>query len=116
MHCCAGSVPFGLLERVGAPGISVDLDALGEQGYDAVATALEAGRRVFLGAVPSTRPAGAAPTERSVTARVSRFLDRTGLEPSDLLVLTPSCGLAGADPAWARTALELSRAAARALH
>ena len=116
VHCCAGSVPFGLLERVGAPGISVDLDALGEEGYDAVATALEAGRRVFLGAVPSTRPAGAAPTERSVTARVSRFLDRTGLEPSDLLVLTPSCGLAGADPAWARTALELSRAAARALH
>ena len=115
VHCCAAEVPFGLLDRVGAPGLSVDLAMLGAEGYDAVAAALEAGRRVLLGVVPSTRPTGAAPTEGSVTATVTRFLDMVGLEPSDRLVLTPSCGLAGADPAWARTALGLCRASARAL-
>jgi len=35
-----------------------------------------------------------------------------GLEPTDRLVVTPSCGLAGASPAWARAALVLSRKAA----
>ena len=115
VHCCAGSVPFALLERVGAPGLSVDLDTLGADGHDAVAAAMEAGRRVFLGVVPSTRPAGSLPTPGAVTVRVERFLDRLGLEPSDRLVVTPSCGLAGADPAWARTALALSSAVSRAL-
>jgi methionine synthase II (cobalamin-independent) len=115
VHCCAAEVPFGLLERVGAPGLSVDLAILDASGYDAVAAALEAGRRVLLGVVPSTRPAGELPTERTVTAAVSRFLDMVGLEPSNLLALTPSCGLAGADPSWVRTALGLCRAAARSL-
>jgi methionine synthase II (cobalamin-independent) len=115
VHCCAADVPFDLLERAGAPGLSVDLAVIGAAGYDAVATALEAGRRVLLGVVPSTRPRGQRPTEGTVTATVSRFLDMVGLEPSELLVLTPPCGLAGADPAWARTALELCSASARAL-
>ena len=115
VHCCAADVPFGLLERVGAPGLSVDLAVLHAEGHDAVAAALEAGRRVLLGVVPSTRPAGEPPAERSVTAAVSRFLDMVGLEPSDRLVLTPSCGLAGADPSWARTALGLCRIAAGSL-
>ena len=115
VHCCAAEVPFELLERVGAPGLSVDLAVLGADGLDAVAAALEGGRRVLLGVVPSTRPPGDPPTEGSVTARVTRFLDQVGLEPSDRLVLTPSCGLAGADAAWARTALGLCRASARAL-
>ena len=111
VHCCAAGVPFDLLSRVGAPGISVDLDVLPASAYDEVAAALEGDRRVLLGVVPSTRPA-AAPSATAVTERVERFLDMLGLEPSEQLVLTPSCGLAGADPAWARTALELCRSAA----
>jgi methionine synthase II (cobalamin-independent) len=104
-------MPLDLLSRVGAPGISVDLDVLDAASYDQVAAAMEAGRWVFLGVVPSTRPTSA-PSARSVTERVARFLDMVGLEPSDRLVVTPSCGLAGADPGWARTALGLSRTAA----
>jgi methionine synthase II (cobalamin-independent) len=114
VHCCAAGYPFALLDRVGAPGVGVDLDRLDADGYDAVAAALEAGRRVFLGVVPSTRP-GEVPTVSSVTARVERFLDMLGLEPSERLVLVPACGLAGADPAWAVTALGLVRGAASAL-
>lgn len=115
VHCCAADVPFDLLGRAGAPGLSVDLGVIGAAGYDAVAAALEAGRRVLLGVVPAVRHAGEPLTEGRVTATVTRFLEMVGLEPSDLLVLTPTCGLAGADPAWVRTALELCRDAARAL-
>jgi methionine synthase II (cobalamin-independent) len=114
VHCCAPDVPFDLLSRVGSPGLSVDLDLLDAAGYDAVAAALEADRWVFLGAVPSTRPAQP-PTVSQVVTRVERLLDMLGLEPTARLVLTPSCGLAGADAAYARSALEVLRDAAKAL-
>ena len=113
VHCCAADAPLDLLARTGAPGLSLDLDQLAAEQYDAVADALEQGRRVLLGVVASTRPA-TPPTDRSVTERVLRFLDLLGgIEPTDGLVLTPSCGLAGADPAWVREALALVRNAAR---
>lgn len=111
VHCCAAEVPFELLDRVGQPGLSIDLDVLDASSYDALAVALEAGRRVHLGVVPSTRPA-ALPTASGVAARVERFLGVVGAEPTDSLVLTPACGLAGADPEWAREALTLARDAA----
>ena len=114
VHCCADDYPFDLLERCGAPGVSLDVDRLTAEGYDGVAVALEADRWVFLGMVPSTRPASA-PTAGSVAERAARLLDMLGLEPTDRLVLTPACGLAGADPAWATQALRLCVAAARQL-
>ncbi len=52
------------------------------------------------------------PQPRAVTGGVEQFLDLIGLAPTPGLVLTPSCGLAGADPEWARTALSLCRTAA----
>ena len=114
VHCCAADVPFDLLDKVGHPGLSVDLDVLAASSYDALAVALEAGRRVHLGVVPSIRP-GTAPTASGVAARAERFLGVVGTEPSESLVLTPACGLAGADPAWAREALTLVRDAAALL-
>lgn len=116
VHCCADDVPFDLLGRVGGArvGLSVDLDRLGATAYDEVAAALEADRWAFLGVVPSTRPE-TEPTVGDVVRRVERLLDMLGLEPTDRLVLTPACGLAGADPAWARSALRLCAEAARQL-
>ncbi len=122
VHCCAADVPFDLLDKAGGAGpgvgpgvgLSVDLDVLGAASYDALAAALEAGRVVHLGVVPSTRPA-AGVTASTVAARAERFLDVVGMEPSDALVMSPSCGLAGADPAWAREALTLVRDAAALL-
>lgn len=116
VHCCADDVPFDLLGRVGEGrvGLSVDLARLGATAYDEVATALEADRWTFLGVVPSTRP-DTEPAVGDVVRRVERLLDMLGLEPTDRLVLTPACGLAGADPAWTRTALRLCAEAARQL-
>jgi methionine synthase II (cobalamin-independent) len=117
VHCCAREVPFDLLEHAGSPGLSVDLDVLDATAYDPLAAALEAGRRVHLGVVPSTRPApkDGVPTARSAALRVERLLDLLGVEPSDRLALTPGCGLAGADREWARVALGLVAEAAGSL-
>jgi methionine synthase II (cobalamin-independent) len=112
VHCCAADVPVDLLTRTGAQGLSVDLSVLSAEGYDGVAAALDAGQWVLLGVVP-TSPV--ALSDKQVTERVARFLDMVGLEPGERLVLTPACGLAGADPAWARRAIELVKGAAKNL-
>ncbi|GAA1938319.1 methionine synthase [Nocardioides marmoribigeumensis] len=113
VHCCAPEVPFVLLARAGDPGLSVDLAVLTPGEYDALAAAAERGRRVHLGVVPGLRPSPE-PTASSVAQRAERFCDLAGIDPASL-VLTPACGLAGADPAWARTALAVVRDGARAL-
>jgi methionine synthase II (cobalamin-independent) len=112
-HCCASDVPIGLLTGAGAAGVSVDLDVLPPAAYDDLAGLLEEGRPVHLGVVPSTAPA-TPPSDRAVTERVLRFLDMVGLDPESAssLVVTPSCGLAGADDLWARQALGLCRTVA----
>jgi hypothetical protein len=111
VHSCAPGLPIALVRGAGARGVSVDLDVLDAAAYDALAEAVEAGERVLLGTLPATDPA-TAPTAKAVTDRVLRLLDMLGLEPSPGLVVTPACGLAGASPAWARTALDLARRAA----
>jgi len=115
-HCCASDVPLGLLTGAGAAGVCIDLDVLPAAAYDDLADLLDQGRPVHLGVVPSTRPA-TPPTDEAVTERVLRLLDMLGLDPDSApsLVLTPSCGLAGADSRWARTALELVERASRNL-
>jgi hypothetical protein len=112
-HCCASDAPVGLLTGAGAAGVSVDLDVLPAEAYDEVAGLLEGQHPVHLGVVPTTAP-DHPPSERAVTERVLRFLDMLGLEPATVgtLVVTPACGLAGADPVWARRALALCRAVA----
>ena len=114
VHSCAPGFPIGLVRGAGAAGVSVDLDQLDPAAYDALAEAAEAGEWVLLGAVPSTDPASE-PDAKQVTERVLRTLDMLGLEPGSRLAITPSCGLAGASPRWARTALGLTRQAARNL-
>ena len=62
---------------------------------------------------PTTRP-----SDTDLTARVERWLEMLGLDPEvvgDQLGVSPSCGLAGASPGWARDALRLAAATARNL-
>lgn len=114
LHSCAPGVPLDVVRRAGARGLSVDLAVLAAADHDHLAEALEAGDTVALGVVPGTDPA-VAPTDTQVTESVLRWLDMLGLDPAEVgerLVLTPACGLAGASPAYARTALGLLRASA----
>ncbi len=115
-HCCAGEPPIALLRGAGADGVSVDLDVLVAGEYDVLATALDEGARVLLGVLASSGET-VSPT-RAVVERARRLLDMLGLDPAevaDQLVLTPSCGLAGATPAYARGALQAVREAATEL-
>ncbi|MFF8954381.1 methionine synthase [Streptomyces sp. NPDC014894] len=116
VHSCAQDVPFALLRRAGAAGISFDFGLLTERDDDAIGEAVEAGAQLFAGVVPCTDaplsdPAGSVMGVRTLWRRL-------GLNPGTLaesVVITPSCGLAGASPAYARAALAHCVTAARSL-
>lgn len=117
VHSCAPQTPWSLVAGTGVAGLCADLDQLGAGDLDVFAEALEAGRTTALGVVPSTDPA-AEPSDARVTERVQRLLDMLGLDQEvvrDRLVVTPTCGLAGASNDWARQALRLSVTVARNL-
>lgn len=65
VHCCAVSVPFGMIRGAGADAVSFDLDRLGRGGEEALAETVEAGLGILAGAVPAMPGGGSA----RVTAR-----------------------------------------------
>lgn len=116
IHCCAPEAPIGLLRGTGATGLLVDLDQVGASGHDALAEALEADCALVLGVIPSLSRAGLG--DKAVAERVLRWCDLVGIDPAEhaeRLVISPSCGLAGADADWARRALTLAAGATRAV-
>ncbi|MEV5278950.1 methionine synthase [Streptomyces sp. NPDC051994] len=116
VHSCAPDVPFALLRRAGAAGVSFDFSLLTERDDEQIGEAAESGIKLFAGVVPSTDgplsdPAGSVMGVRTLWRRL-------GLNPGTLgesVVITPSCGLAGASPAYARSALAHCVRAARSL-
>ncbi|MEU9084098.1 methionine synthase [Streptomyces sp. NPDC048357] len=116
VHSCAPEVPFGLLRRAGATGVSFDFSLLTEREDDAIGEAVEGGAKLFAGVVPGTDgplsdPAGS-------VMGVRKLWRRLGLAPGTLaesVVVTPSCGLAGASPAYARAVQAHCVRAARSL-
>ncbi|TQL69544.1 cobalamin-independent methionine synthase catalytic subunit [Nocardioides albertanoniae] len=114
VHSCAPGTPLGLLRTAGAQGLSVDLAQLSAADHDELASSLEAGDTVALGVVPALAP-DSAPTDKTVTETVERWLDMLGLDASHDIVLTPACGLAGADWQWARTVSRILGESARHL-
>ncbi|WP_405602384.1 methionine synthase [Streptomyces sp. NBC_01410] len=116
IHSCAPDVPFALLRRAGAGGVSFDFGLLTERDEDQIGEAVEGGTQLFAGVVPSTDaplsdPAGSVMSVRTLWRRL-------GLSPgtlSESVVITPTCGLAGASPAYARAALAHCVRAARSL-
>jgi len=117
VHSCAGDAPLDLARLAGARGLSVDLFGLSPAGHEVLAESLEAGETAALGVVPSL-DADPAPSDRALLDRVLGWLDQLGLDPAVVgprLVVTPTCGLAGATPAWVRQALTLTRQVAAGL-
>ncbi|WP_329472288.1 methionine synthase [Streptomyces sp. NBC_01723] len=116
VHSCAPDVPFALLRRAGVAGISFDFSLLTERDDEALGEAVESGTRLFAGVVPGTDgplsdPAGSVMGVRTLWRRL-------GLRPellAEAVTVTPSCGLAGASPAYARRALAQCVRAARSL-
>jgi hypothetical protein len=140
VHCCASSVPFGIIRAAGADAVAFDLSLLRRGEEDGVGESAEAGMGLLVGAIPAVpdgteedrktsrageglrvgaaiRP-GAASGAQETAERVIRLYQRLGL-PLDTCagqsVITPACGLAGASPAQARGALTRCREAASML-
>jgi hypothetical protein len=140
VHCCASSVPFGIIRAAGADAVAFDLSLLRRGEEDGVGEAAEAGMGLLVGAIPAVPDAtegdrtasragegarggaairpGAASGALETAERVIRLYQRLGLPLATCAaqaVITPACGLAGASPAQARAALTRCREAASML-
>ncbi|MCX4561063.1 methionine synthase [Streptomyces phaeochromogenes] len=116
VHSCAPDVPFALLRRAGASAVSFDFALLTERDDDTIGEAVEGGTKLFAGVVPGTDAALSDPAGSVMGVRT--LWRRLGLNPgllTDAVTLTPSCGLAGASPEYARRALAHCARAARSL-
>lgn len=116
VHCCADGVPFTVFRETSAQSLSLDLGRLEPAEYDETGAWIDAGREVWLGVVPSLDPSDRQLTENDLTTEVLRWWSALGYSQADALpdmTITPTCGLAGASPGWARSALGLSHRVAR---
>ena len=122
LHSCADTVDVALIAGAGVSALSIDLDSVSvadgqpRRGLDIDpwCEAVENGLVVYAGAVSATD--AATPVDPvAVTRRVLGFAHWLGLDEEGAarsLGVTPSCGLAGASPDWARRALEICRTVA----
>lgn len=117
VHSCASDVPWNVLQRSRIPAVAVDCTALDAGDYDRIGAFIDSGRTVVLGLVPALAPARR-PSMEELAAAAAAITDRIGFARSVLaerVGISPVCGLAGATPAWARTAVGLVRRAGEAL-
>ena len=117
LHCCAADVPLPTVRDAGAAAVALDLSLI--KDLDPIGEAIEAGLGLFAGAAPTTRPAGSrGPDAKQIAERVAKLWKRLGFR-TDLLpqqvVITPACGLAGADVDYARAVLKACVEAGRRL-
>jgi hypothetical protein len=128
VHCCALSVPFGIIKGAGADGAGGDLSTVEQTAQDGLAEAVEAGLGIVAGVIPATgtaaapEPPAAEQAARVVTALWRRMgwpVARDGSAGAGgvaaQVVLAPACGMAGAAPGYARAAMARCREAARLL-
>lgn len=113
LHCCASDLPWKMLQRSSLRAVSVDATTLTPADLDGVGEFVDSGRVVMLGVVPAIEPERH-PTLDAVAKAASSITDRLGFERSvlqDRIGITPTCGLAGATPSWARVASGLAQQA-----
>lgn len=110
VHCCAAAPPVELLRRSAAEAVAFDITQVRTENLDAIGELLDSDTAVVLGLIPATAPA-ARPGWRELAAPAVALIDRLGFPRSILrsVSVTPRCGLAGADPRWARAALRAAR-------
>ena len=82
VHCCAPSVPFGIIRAAGADGIAFDLSQLRRGDEDGVAESAEAGMGLLTGAVPAGPDQAAASAAAGASAGGAAAAARAA-EPGD---------------------------------
>ena len=116
VHCCAPEAPWEVLHRSNIHAMGLDPSVLDHNALDGLAAFVDTGRTVMLGVVPSAPPERA-PSAEQLAERAAALTDRLGFARallSQRVGVTPACGLAGATPEWARTAVELAQKVAGA--
>ncbi|RBY77422.1 methionine synthase [Blastococcus sp. TF02-09] len=114
VHCCAARMPLTLFRSAGAAGLSFDLSLVPD--LDAVGEAVDAGVHLLAGVIPGTD--APLPDAKATASRVQGWWRELGFSAEQLpevVTLTPSCGLAGATPGYARGAMTHLREAAKYL-
>lgn len=109
LHCCAPGLPWDVLQRSVIDAVAVDVGVLEPADLDGIGEFIESGRTVQLGVVPVTAVTPR-PAAEQIAATAAAVTDRLGFARrvlAERVGITPACGLAGADTAWARTAIEL---------
>lgn len=110
VHSCAPDVPVALLTRdSGFAGVSLDSSLVGRRQLDEIAAAVERGSDVLLG----VQGVGDVPHPDAAARRALNLLRplELGATLADRLWLTPTCGLAGADPVSVPRRFEVLRRA-----
>ena len=118
LHCCAADVPITMLSKTVVQALSFDVALLGRAAADELGEWVDSGRALWLGVVPTTEPEHGPATDNELTTRVLRWwadLGYSDIEHVPDTVVTPTCGLAGASPSWARRALAQATTVARNL-
>ena len=113
LHSCAAGLPWEMLLRSAVSAVSLDASTLVPADLDGIGQFIDSGRTVLLGVVASAEPEGR-PSVEEVAKAVVSVTDRLGFSREvlrDRIGVTPACGLAGATPQWARTAVELAQKA-----
>jgi methionine synthase II (cobalamin-independent) len=115
VHCCAGDVPMRVLTSAGAPAISFDLSLVRATQLDSFAEAVQDGVAMLVGVVPAVDP-GTPVSDADLTRAVENWWASMGFAAQKLgdhCLITPTCGLAGGSPSWARRTHQLAVAVAR---
>ncbi len=116
VHCCGSRPPYSLFRRAGFDAVSSDLLLHDLHDDDAIGELLESGGRLVAGVLPST---GSEMSGVSATVALVRDLGhRLGHSPEVIarsVLVSPTCGLAGASPHHVRAVLDGLRAVGRGL-
>ena len=121
VHCCAPDPPVLLLRRAGARGVSVDLPLTAAVRRRSTTSSARCSKPARRCSPAWSRPYGPGLSDPAASVDPVRRLWRGSGCPPDALgcgspvVVTPTCGLAGADPRQVPALLRHCRAAARAL-
>jgi methionine synthase II (cobalamin-independent) len=117
VHSCAPDVPIDLVRAAGAAAVALDLTLV--KDLDPLGEALDAGLGLIAGVVDTRPPSdGRAPSSAQAASRVREVWGRLGFPAARLpeqVVVSPTCGLAGATVDYARAVMAACRDAGRRL-
>ncbi|ATD71605.1 uroporphyrinogen decarboxylase/cobalamine-independent methonine synthase family protein [Gordonia amicalis] len=106
LHDCSRP-RWDLLEHLRGVAYSIDVTAPGDADLDGIGMLIDRGDVLVAGRVPSTAPKQPVNAE-TVATGLAALTDRIGLNRkvlSESVIVTPTCGMAGASESWARKAL-----------